>query len=609
MSGIPSEDLHDPHLSQHEYLYTVLNLPTTATKEEIRDRYRQLSLVFHPDKQHGKPTQETALKRFLEVQKAYEILSDPVTRQAYDLHGLEGVRLARRSSLAGLTSKQIEKELAWNKAESDWKHAQNVLQSVGDVSLGVDARALLAEIEDDEFNELPASARFWARVTSIRLTGVGVQNTIEKSITELLTFTVSSLSRVGPVGHQVVAGERHVDGTLRYQHSPWIRLEASTSLFRARNLTLGGTFDDGDNTVTLKAYFSPAFVNGFSKLPSTSGTSLAKHPPISLSLRRRLFPRINTFGIFEITTQNAFPTLTFALTSAKRLHLIDNVNPSHTTGAPSRFGLAVCVGQWSAGMTVMGWLPALFMECGVVLAELGVQLKARLESGLQTTNGVITASWSAEPSTALSEVGFDVGVGTGGVFLKLNATYMNQAFHVPITMSSHYDTTATMWTTVVPTTAAVLAYHLVLRPLWRKERFAFFRQARHELREAKSDIVRAAEETVSLLRDTARRHSEAEASRDGLVIVDARYGPTEYGDDAVQGLDVDVTIPLQALVNNSQLYIPGGRSKSGLQGFYDPVPSVHKTVRVRYTFRGRPHYAEIADLAPLVLPLEEHLVS
>ena len=57
---------------------TVLNLPTEATKEEIRDRYRQLSLVFHPDKQHGKPTQETALKRFLEVQKAYE--SEPLPR-------------------------------------------------------------------------------------------------------------------------------------------------------------------------------------------------------------------------------------------------------------------------------------------------------------------------------------------------------------------------------------------------------------------------------------------------------------------------------------------------------------------------------------------------
>ena len=60
----------------------MLNLPTTATKEEIRERYRQLSLVFHPDKQHGKPTQETALKRFLEVQKAYESKFDVTVRHS-----------------------------------------------------------------------------------------------------------------------------------------------------------------------------------------------------------------------------------------------------------------------------------------------------------------------------------------------------------------------------------------------------------------------------------------------------------------------------------------------------------------------------------------------
>ncbi len=43
----------------------------------------------------------------------------------------------------------------------------------------------------------------------------------------------------------------------------------------------------------------------------------------------------------------------------------------------------------------------------------------------------------------------------------------------------------------------------------------FFRQARHELREAKSDIVRQAEETKLLLQETAQRHMDAEKSADG----------------------------------------------------------------------------------------------
>lgn len=48
--------------------------------------------------------------------------------------------------------------------------------------------------------------------------------------------------------------------------------------------------------------------------------------------------------------------------------------------------------------------------------------------------------------------------------------------------------------------------------------------------------------------------------RPGLIITDAKYGPAEV-DDVAKGLDIDVTIPLQVLVNNSQLYIPGRRSK------------------------------------------------
>ena len=51
---------------------SVLNLPRAASDNEIRERYRALSIVFHPDKQHDESTKETANRRFLEIQKAYE---------------------------------------------------------------------------------------------------------------------------------------------------------------------------------------------------------------------------------------------------------------------------------------------------------------------------------------------------------------------------------------------------------------------------------------------------------------------------------------------------------------------------------------------------------
>ena len=43
--------------------------------------------------------------------------------------------------------------------------------------------------------------------------------------------------------------------------------------------------------------------------------------------------------------------------------------------------------------------------------------------------------------------------------------------------------------------------------------------------------------------------------------------------------------------------------QAALQGFSDPAPFTSKSLRVRYMFRGRMHYAEIPDYLSVVLPL------
>lgn len=65
------------------------------------------------------------------------------------------------------------------------------------------------------------------------------------------------------------------------------------------------------------------------------------------------------------------------------------------------------------------------------------------------------------------------------------------------------------------------------------------------------------------------------ASIAGLVIVSAYYGSsacfTEQGISEAKGLQdkvIDVTIPVQALVNSGHLFIPGGRAKFNLLGLY-----------------------------------------
>jgi DnaJ-class molecular chaperone len=61
--------------------YEVLGIKNTATAEEIRKVYRQLSLKYHPDRN----TDPSATEKYKEINEAYETLSDPAERQKYDM--------------------------------------------------------------------------------------------------------------------------------------------------------------------------------------------------------------------------------------------------------------------------------------------------------------------------------------------------------------------------------------------------------------------------------------------------------------------------------------------------------------------------------------------
>lgn len=60
--------------------YKVLGLATNASAEDIKQSYRNLAKQFHPDRN---PSPE-AHKQFVEINEAYETLSDPMKRNRYD---------------------------------------------------------------------------------------------------------------------------------------------------------------------------------------------------------------------------------------------------------------------------------------------------------------------------------------------------------------------------------------------------------------------------------------------------------------------------------------------------------------------------------------------
>ena len=70
-------------MSKRDY-YEILGVGRDADAEDIRKAYRKLAVKFHPDKNPG---DKHAEEKFKELGEAYEALSDPQKRAAYDQYG------------------------------------------------------------------------------------------------------------------------------------------------------------------------------------------------------------------------------------------------------------------------------------------------------------------------------------------------------------------------------------------------------------------------------------------------------------------------------------------------------------------------------------------
>lgn len=68
--------------------YKILEVSKSASSAEIKKAYRKLSLKFHPDKN---PSPDAA-EKFAQLSVAYDVLSDPEKREAYNRGGVEAVQ-------------------------------------------------------------------------------------------------------------------------------------------------------------------------------------------------------------------------------------------------------------------------------------------------------------------------------------------------------------------------------------------------------------------------------------------------------------------------------------------------------------------------------------
>jgi curved DNA-binding protein CbpA len=60
--------------------YNILQIPPHATLPEIKQAYRRLAMIYHPDKNRNDPYSNA---QFSEIKEAYEVLTNPVKKETW----------------------------------------------------------------------------------------------------------------------------------------------------------------------------------------------------------------------------------------------------------------------------------------------------------------------------------------------------------------------------------------------------------------------------------------------------------------------------------------------------------------------------------------------
>ncbi|KAK9893625.1 hypothetical protein P389DRAFT_163971 [Cystobasidium minutum MCA 4210] len=586
-----------PSKDENTELYAILNLDKDASTQDVLRSYRALAVSFHPDKHKQEHLKSAAESRFQQIQHAYEVLSNPQKRAVYDLLGEEGLKTEWEVGQKLKSPEELRAEYEKARLQRAQADIENLIRSRTEATISLDA----SRVVDPNGTVVQALAALPA--ADVRQLFMKASTMSVLSPSTQVTYSGSMLARRNAGGGNILA-------TLKHQYSPNLKLEVGTTLLQPRILNTKATYTFGDDS----------FITAESSIRKFDGP-----PPLNITYGRKVTKSLTGFAKLTTGTSYSFLALIPGIES------IPFLQPR--SGSVSNLTLGVAGSSYSVDITTDQFLD------GQVSANYGnIRLLGTKQHGwkLSTSVGVsftgaatinLNTDKKLTDNTSLG-LGLGAGViGSSSLTLRLRLSRLGQRITMPIILSPNASARLVVSTVLLPSISIASLQYFYLTPRRRKRIAEKLKELREEAKEQNEAKRKAALEAMELLSEQVARKREIELSRDGLVILEAKYrGAGRHLDpNEIKESELDVTVAVQALVASSQsdkadsqnrkqardstLIIPGGRSKSNIIGFYDILVGSKKELAITYLFKGRRHFVIYDDYASVALPMRSHLVE
>jgi len=620
-------------------LYAILNVRPDAAEDEIRRAYRQLATTYHPDKAPDETLLADAALAFHQIQEAYEVLSDPLKRDIYDVYGLEGVRSGLELSIPGKSPEEMRKEFETAQEKRKMEDVDAAVNFRGQYVFRVDATALISPYD----SSLPRTPE---------LKTVSMNSGID--------IPIESSKDWGPLSSE--SDTLHLGGFV------YVRGDHG-----------GGSFLAGYKRVY--ADYTTFELHGMAGLKTllSAQTSVQLSPVAGATMAASWQPGKGV-GLQIITS--------------RQLGDATNGEVSWVVGPREEAGMALALTHRPNDLTQVSGKIEVGAATGVTLRgarRIGEDITARAGVKVGAT-GVECDIGASRRLSELSTAGLTVVTGLQkGVLLRVRYSRGGHLFEFPIQLSAALDPAVLIAAHILPPLAIYLVSEWLLKPLGKAiegKRATTERKKRAvEIQEA----VRQAAAAAQLMAPVATRKANKEKAKQGLVIALALYGEEEAvltsassrlaqkaaeyakekqersineaeGEEEAQTTSagamlsdeiipeerestappplpaappptpssletnnppttttatakeqeeieipaavIDVTLGLQYLVDSSTstILLHQGYSKSGLMGFCDPAPLSTKLLLVYYSYQGQAYMAKISDTEGVRLP-------